>query len=273
MSSGKIVYICRYCRHKHDTFSGQCASCGMFNALDSVTIASKGGFLPHVIGAIAAAAVLIFLLVPGLPVYIMTVGKLPAAHIPMQDFTWYDAQFTEETQIIEHDGATALVPADLTKTDTEISSLYQYEDASLMLLISRIRQEEEFKGLGKGDFIFYNALGLKSPQTYFEYDYILNSITWDDFNIRSYTAAQGFRVFATLKEDVYSEQYAGYSECYYYENNYFKGFIYVKRRIDSEPNQFICRFYTIDEVDRGVIAMIQAHDDELAWAFINSIRM
>jgi hypothetical protein len=228
-------------------------------------------------GALAAIAIVIAIFVPGLPFYLIFKDRFPASHISLSDFPGYDAQFTVETQTIENDVITADIPDYFTHRNSreEVLIIYVNDDEVIgvadyppvefnlvELLEDEAKNEKEAAKL-------FETVGLEVPETMFDFLYANHTFTWERFNIRSFSNAITFVAFATLKEVTASSFYD--DEIYYYENEYFKGFVFTIRK-DDEPDRYTADLFFTDDGNKSVVVVITAHDDETAWAFLNSIR-
>jgi len=244
--------------------------------------------LSIITGVLIVLAIGIAVFVPGLPIYIIYKDKFPNAHIQLEEFSDYNLLFdsSTETKIIEFEGVTAELPDDYYRRNEESTMLASYvcDDSDELFAICAPEQQEfdlventvelaEKKGMSEKEALrFFTSLGIEPPETLFDFLYATQSLTWESFNIRSFTASMSFVAIALGKESFIS--IISPRERYYYENEQFKGFIFVnEHRENPELNHYICDFFYANDGNESFIVIMDVQDEETAWAFINSIRV
>jgi hypothetical protein len=210
--------------------------------------------------------------------------SFPSAHFPLADFPWYDVSFAEETQTIEFEGIIAEIPAyfvenrrsaqflifaDCPDDRQEIISIGApfYTEFDLLEMVGEFAAEY---GLSEeAAAMFFTVLGFEPPETMFDFMYLIFSITWDDFSSASPLSWTAFATFAALKDFLYESMPA--EERYYYESEYFRGFIMFRRREDR-GNYFVGDLSFVEDGNKSAIFIVNTESLETARAFFNSLR-
>jgi len=243
--------------------------------------------LSIIIGVPIVLSIGIAVFVPGLPLYLIYKDKFPNAHVQLAEFSSYDVRFDSDakTQIIEMEDITAQVPADFSLRKEGVSpAVYRCEDNDDLLFAITTPTQEEFnlvenvieiaekRGKNEKDAVrMFTSLGIDPPETRFDFLSTTHSLTWEDFNIKSFTASMSFVVMALGKEVFYSA--VSKENALYYENEYIKGFIYTeKHNENSSLTKYTCDFFYADDGNKNFLIIMTAPDEQTACAFINSIR-
>jgi hypothetical protein len=232
---------------------------------------SAGALTLIIIGTVIVVSAIF----PGLGFYLTSQNSLPSAQVPLRRYLGYDAQFTAETQVIEFEGVTAQIPEDFRNwgMDWDLMTIYiSNTNEAVRFTIWQPQTfdfdpEEDAGFSGQEAAELYATLGLTPPETMFDLMFMSYTLTWNDFNFRHPRASEVFSVLAQAQNAD-----GNYNRIYYLENEHIRGFIYAKRYNDG-PDNFIGNFFMLDDGNLSFSASVFTNDDEMAWAFFNSIRV
>jgi hypothetical protein len=225
-------------------------------------------------GAMAVVVIIGAIFVPGLPLYIKHRNSFPSADVVLADSSEFRAlRLSGETQTVEKNGVFADIPAHFTlERAVGMFDIYTHGEGNREELLSFgavSHFDFDFTVLlNDGDEKYFRALGIDLPQTSFELNRAIWSITSDDFTMRNRTAARAYVEFAELKEEFVSM----YDEHFLFENDYVRGFVYINRRPDTTTG-FLADLYLVSDENSGFLFALNVNDDETAWAIFNSIRI
>lgn len=216
---------------------------------------------------------------PGLPTYIECKKTYPMLDYPLPDFTEYSVTLKDEIQLYHHNNFSVHIPADWKVKTVDITpktSITRYKSAkkSDYVLVTASNLYYSFTEVfGNTDVsradvdAFCLSRGYDYLQNTFDYQYLIQSLTWDDFNIHNLSESKGFKAFAMYKEESF-EYFDGFI---YYESPSVKGLIWQNPEPFTGSGKLTANLFNKENLIQNITITGNTDDIDIFWGIVNSV--
>ncbi|HHX56746.1 MAG TPA: hypothetical protein GX710_01865, partial [Clostridiales bacterium] len=118
---------------------------------------------------------------------------------------------------------------------------------------------------------YIKSLGHDVPESMFDLMYVIYSLTWDDFNIRSKSDAQVFKALAIEKTNINTTVIL--SDPFYYETDEVKGFISINKNIEKGLGfgSYTANLFSVKDPLQNITITGKVSDINTFYGIVNSV--
>ena len=214
--------------------------------------------------------------------------------LPAEEYNQYSV--TDDSLVMTNFGSFSLgIPSDLEDQTKEDSEMIVYrtigaviepgvnnpdfefigidpdgEDNSGMVIMDKelIKSNLKLNHLAKG----YEALGYGMPDNFYNTLRCAYSISSEDYSFWNYNKGLAFTYLLPFRAGSLLNSNGDTSKIYFYETEDVCGIIREQYRENYDGNyNFLCEFYSTDDLNTGYIFSMTLHDKETGYAIINSL--